>query len=932
LSKLYLKNFISEKLEQSSEAYLYILFSIYNNIGIKGRISNSIKGNLNNLNIDNLNLESKKNELKSLDDGVVNSKINDYPKMKSIQIKDFRGFGSIGENDKGTYIMLDESKNIFFGANGSGKTSLCEAFEYELTSNVKETKRRNLNINDYIKRNNQTPQIKINFNREDISTKSFTDEQYKYFQMSLIEKNRLQEFSLLGSKDTGTKEQDVIATLLGLQDLDDLTASLVKPENFRLNEWKKKEAENKLEELDKSNIEYITVMKELEDEIITIEKEISEVYEINISDIDLEIKTYEERIEKFTEELKAIENKNIINHKYDCFENELVLAIENCKKYSSLYDILNQNLLELDHKLFYEKLSEIMEKEEFQSCPVCETPIDEVTKHPSEKVNEELIKLKEITEIQNQIKEVEFKIISENLKVVEKFSRDYKINSSNFVDLKDTTIDYIINDEESANKNVEYVESFINYFSENKQSFHSYFDKVSNYSKEDYRATERKNHLAEILKEKNNELSDLKYYKNTFLKDKKKIEPLKVQLTNYEKEKQKLSIEKKREDKTNLFLYELEQEYKKFYEDIYKYKLNLEKEKLNNIEAKTIHYYNQINCHDDISERISSIKFKIKRGNYRIFIVNNEKKELNAHSSLSEGHLRSLGLSMMLAVAEKNQLPFLIFDDVVNAIDSDHRANIIEMMFNDSYLEDTQLIVTTHDRLFWERFCNYQSSVIAKNRAKNSSYVINYSDKGSLLIQYDVSFDEKIKNALKNYDIRQALVYSRIWFETMATEYCVRNKLKISGQFSNVINGNHIKVSLESIYKQLGKKYSDNSNFNIIKNDLINWKAQNQEHHSYDEHSFNFVHSKNSDEISKIYEALKEFEIDINLERKIKMLKDNLNSVQRELNGVQGRLSNEGFLKGAKQEKINEDKQSMIDLENREKQLLNELDEIKSSL
>src|SRR5699024_9334856 len=102
LSKLYLKNFISEKLEQSSEAYLYILFSIYNNIGIKGRISNSIKGNLNNLNIDNLNLESKKNELKSLDDGVVNSKINDYPKMKSIQIKDFRGFGSIGENDKGT--------------------------------------------------------------------------------------------------------------------------------------------------------------------------------------------------------------------------------------------------------------------------------------------------------------------------------------------------------------------------------------------------------------------------------------------------------------------------------------------------------------------------------------------------------------------------------------------------------------------------------------------------------------------------------------------------------------------------------------------------------------------------------------------------------------------------------------------------------------
>src|SRR5699024_5296437 len=190
-------------------------------------------------------------------------------------------------------------------------------------------------INDYIKRNNQTPQIKINFNREDISTKRFTDEQYKYFQMSLIEKNRLQEFSLLGSKDTGTKEQDVIATLLGLQDLDDLSASLVKPENYRLNEWKKKEAENKLEELDKSNIEYINEIKELEYEIITNLKEISEVYKNNYSDIDQEIKTYEERIEMFTEELKAIENKKITNHKYGCFEYELVLPIENFIKYSS---------------------------------------------------------------------------------------------------------------------------------------------------------------------------------------------------------------------------------------------------------------------------------------------------------------------------------------------------------------------------------------------------------------------------------------------------------------------------------------------------------------------------------------------------------------------------------------------------------------------
>ena len=70
----------------------------------------------------------------------------------------------------------------------------------------------------------------------------------------------------------------------------------------------------------------------------------------------------------------------------------------------------------------------------------------------------------------------------------------------------------------------------------------------------------------------------------------------------------------------------------------------------------------------------------------------------------SEGHLRSLGLSILLANAKINNLPFVIFDDVVNAIDSDHRANIIEMMVKDPYFENTQQIISTHDRLYWERF------------------------------------------------------------------------------------------------------------------------------------------------------------------------------------------------------------------------------------
>jgi len=55
---------------------------------------------------------------------------------------------------------------------------------------------------------------------------------------------------------------------------------------------------------------------------------------------------------------------------------------------------------------------------------------------------------------------------------------------------------------------------------------------------------------------------------------------------------------------------------------------------------------------------------------------------------------------------KKHDVPFMIFDDVVNAIDIEHRSNIIGILHTDTFLSSKQMILTTHDRLFWEKFCN----------------------------------------------------------------------------------------------------------------------------------------------------------------------------------------------------------------------------------
>ncbi len=42
---------------------------------------------------------------------------------------------------------------------------------------------------------------------------------------------------------------------------------------------------------------------------------------------------------------------------------------------------------------------------------------------------------------------------------------------------------------------------------------------------------------------------------------------------------------------------------------------------------------------------------------------------------------------------------------------------------------------------------------------------------------------QTVHRALGVYDIRQALIYCRIWFESMVLEYCVDNCVSITAQF-----------------------------------------------------------------------------------------------------------------------------------------------------
>src|SRR5699024_1824591 len=82
----------------------------------------------------------------------------------------------------------------------------------------------------------------------------------------------------------------------------------------------------------------------------------------------------------------------------------------------------------------------------------------------------------------------------------------------------------------------------------------------------------------------------------------------------------------------------------------------------------------------------------------------------------------------------------------------------------------------------------------------------------------------------------------------------------ITAQFgkSQLKKNIYLQISLETTFALVEPRFAyDSTHFNLIKRDLVNWGGQNQEHHAFDEGSLNFVHSKTSKEVVRIYDAIR---------------------------------------------------------------------------
>lgn len=862
----YLLSFARENIDNKPDAYLALLWCIYKVNGSKGRYSDHIKSHLTASSEHLLTTDYQKlaRRIKTILDAkpeldwVAPSGLTP---LASLQVKNFRGFGDLGHDDKGTLLRFSKSKNIFYAPNGGGKSSLCEALEYGTTGHIKKADRRKTKMRAYIARGTAKATVILAGASKASVVKSIS------WSSCFIDRNRLQEFSLLGSKDTGSAEGDVLATLFGLEEFQEVISRFVRPESFNLNTYLQPDNTVAMTALTQRRGALIEKRRALFEAIHTLNDRVCQAlglaYEHHhvVKAKFARLETLRELKVKAAERLKNSESP--IQFSLKQLARTASVSTRLLERKVKIESALHRNASALNYRAVFEAIQAIENADAGDTCPACATPLHSVTENPFEKARRELQALKDLTRLQEADRQNQDRIvqlanrISAAVQGVDSNARQGVPCTLSLEELRAATAAFQ-NSTARADAALLVLESF-------HQLMEGSDDKLGRYIS----ACERKfievSRVDAVVAKLDAEVKAIKLTEE-FLRvlfDEKRVAqrdlaPTGSQMADIARQRAELVVGDADNARFNSFIQALQVEYGNLHHDLISYKMSLERARLSGIEAKAAEYYKAINNHDDEHERIDALCFEKASESYRIKISNSDGTSIDAFSVLSEGHLRVLGLSLLLAVAEKNKFPMIVFDDVVNAIDSDHRSNIIDLIFSDPYLRRTQMVVTTHDRLFWERFC-----IVAERHRQadqHSSSVMSYTNRGIVLIDHAGGFQEKVHRALAVFDIRQALVYCRIWFESMVLEYCVESGLSVTARFgkSQLKQNMYLQLSLEETFRLVEQRISyDLTHFSLIKSDLVNWRGQNQEHHAFDEGSLNFVHSKTSKEIVKIYDALR---------------------------------------------------------------------------
>jgi len=691
-------------------------------------------------------------------------------RLKSIVIESFRGF-----TQKETFD-LDAPIVLLYGPNGSGKSSFCEALEFSLLGSVEEAEQKRFsNASDYI-RNARTNKYMlpiltaVNKNGDPVPISS-NDELFRF---CFVEKNRIDNFSRIAAK-APAQQSKLIGTLFGLESFDEFVKGFsngLDSKYIDLSGQKAIQLKDKRINLAADEMILKSAVKDLEELTAAENKTASEFKpNMNYSNFVAYLGTQEtpgriQKLEQLTE--KPLSKK--IGLKLESLNKLDASLKDSYEKIKCFEKELESKRSQISFRNLYQAVIELR-KENPNVCPACSTPLQNVCQDPYLRADRGLQDLEHLSALEQDLSK----------------ERELHQNSlCKFYQLVKCTYDFeqsvsenekLMPNREIPNSDNEATSEWWLSFKQQTETGISLWQEIEKLIK---RIEEYDNGIDKIETERKSLLLELKQLRScresvvrhdeARKKKNESIEKAKKAIEQFETEN-KILIEEAESEKPIIEINNrIAKAYYEFIQNLNIYLKSLPGQLITDLADKVKLLYNGFNRSDPAGDLLKEIRLPLATGS-KIEIAFCSKPTLffDALHVLSEGHIRCLGLSILLAKNLKQQCPFLIFDDPVNAIDDDHREGIRKTIFEDGLFLDTQILLTCHGEEFFKDVQN----LLGAERSKETKTFSFIPHSGDNLIQVDSSPSSRnyvvvARERFNKSEIRESLANGRRALECLA--------------------------------------------------------------------------------------------------------------------------------------------------------------------
>lgn len=740
-----------------------------------------------------------------------------WVRLSELKVGPFRGFRLEETFDLKKRVVL------VYGQNGTGKTSFCEALEHAMLGIVEEAALKRINHDAYLRNVHERKFVPPRLNGRDaagndVPVKANADA----YRFCFVEKNRIEDFARMSAK-TPAQRTELIARLFGMQGFSDFIGNFNADLNnvLTLNYFKGQRLEEKRRKLAldtavvKDRDKKAAELNQREEKIATKFKEGAKVADLYLA---IGREGLSGRLQALDEMLSAplATEIGVTVAGLEAARDAANAARDRLAKAEAA---LNDRRSDVNFKALYEAIKGL-QSENLDYCPACLTPLEgepAAKENPYARARAGLAQLEALADLEREKDAAEVRCTRTRQALGKALAKTATVV---------TTIDVaplkgLLSDDDFAQSRAWWtgLEAAIAGAQEGQ-------------SQTPWESSRR---LARIAEEVDGKTRTLAAERKTFEDERATLRALEKEadgiatlraqhavdlvlaetnIANFNTENAQLITEAANERTTVAEHEKISTAYSQFRQFLVRYRSDLPRALTEDLGDTTRTLFNLFNQYDIDEDKLAKLHLPTSAdGSIRLAFNSHPNDLQDALQVLSEGHVRCLGLAILVAKNIKENCPLLVFDDAVNAIDDEHRLGIRDTLFDNADLASKQIIVTCHGE---EMIKDIENALGSQNAAADCHTYTLHPHEGNRYLRVEAAAPRnyilEAQCAVAAGRIRSSLGCARRATEAITSQTWRFLKNKGLGELSLKLDRHGGKIELNNLATQL-KKAIDTGTF-----------------------------------------------------------------------------------------------------------------------